>query len=255
LTDRRHKVHRLIAVESNLSYGHYDFTDGYKAKPFGILVFDPPPRPFRTYTDKHGSDRVAIPGERSTLYLNVTFNKLAGKKITFTCLDHVADMRYVARHHYNGETPPNLYVETDMGGEACWSTTKSQHTFGKFWKEEKMGVLLIEGPCAGNSSGSPIERCWAGPKKVLNGLSFDDRIGTDTQAPDKQTDLTKDQMIAKDLALWKAFGETIVNAWRNLFDGGNPIHSRFTLPTVSPDYYCISFSLSFKFSTRASTSA
>ena len=235
LTDRRHKVHRLIAVESSLSYGHYDFTDGYKAKPFGILVFDPPPRPFNTYSDKHGVERVAIPDEKATLFLNVYFNKLAGKKIPFTCLDHVADMRYVVQQHYHGKPPPNLYIETDMGGEACWSTVKSQHTLGKFWMEEKLGVLVAEGPCAGNSSGNPIERWWVWPKKVLNGLSFDDRIGTDTQVPDKQTDLMKEQMITKDLALWKAFGETLMSAWRNLSEGGNPILSRFTLPTVCPE--------------------
>ncbi len=173
-----------------------------------------------------------VQNEGSDLFINVYFNKLAGKKMVFTILEHVADLRFIVKNHYQGEAPSNLYIDSDIGSDAAWNTIKARYALGTFWKDNKSGVQIVGGPCPNNSSASPIEPAWSNPKKAINGLVFSDRVGNDTVVPEKQSDLTVQQKAIKDLEIWRGLGETLVETWKRLSFGNNPIQPRYTLPKV-----------------------
>lgn len=235
-TDRHIKVLRVIAVDSNLQYPKHDFTHGYKAITFGILVAEQPA--YSTYLDIHDKERIAGP-KQWTLYTNIRFNKLAGKDLSVSYADHGEDLSYVCRQHFSSagkEVPADWFIDSDMGSDSDYFTEKALLVLADFMKAEKLGVLGVGGPCANNSASNEIEADWSPLKTAIAGLILSDTVGSDTMAPDKQADLSHDELVAKDLAVFKNAGETLKKAWSSLKVRGNPVNVQYTLPKVG---FCI----------------
>lgn len=231
-TDRHIKVIRIIAIDSNIQYPKHDFTSGYKAIPCGILVADP--TDYSTYLDIHNKERISKPS-KWTLFVNIRFNKLAGTQLPMSYSEHGEDLQFVADKHFTSagkDVPADWKIDSDMGSDSDYFTDKAIIVLADVFKSNQLGTLILGGPCGQNSSQNEIEAAWSPLKMSIAGLILSDTVGSDTMAPDKQTDLTHEQMVIKDLAVFKNVGGTLQKAWSTLNIRGNPVQVRYTLPEV-----------------------
>lgn len=214
-----------------LEYDDHDYTGGYKACTYGVMTAVHQLGLYDTYVDTHGQTRIAMPTKQKVT-LHIRFNKFGGLPLAMTVLEHVQDLQQAVTKVCNGTIPANVFGETDHGAEANFHTEKAHHAYGMFFKENKMGVLIIGGPASNDSRRNPIERAFAEPKKAVNGLVVSETVGLDTLPPDQQSDLTIEETRAKETELFTIFGETLVNAWAPLKYGGNNYSVRYSLPEV-----------------------
>jgi hypothetical protein len=150
--------------------------------------------------------------------------------------EHGEDIEFVIQSEFvskGKKVPSNGFYDSDMGSDSDYHTDKSHLVLADIFQRHQMGVMIVGGPCSNNSAANDIESDWSPLKTSISGMIISDTVGTDTLAPDKQTDLNSEQMIAKDLAVFKNAGETLKRAWSRIRVGGNPVEVRYTLPEVS----------------------
>lgn len=118
------------------------------AIPFGVLVAESPP--YSASPDIHEKDRISGPTEW-TLYVNVRFNKLAGKELPISYAEHGEDLQFVVGQHFTSTGKvvlPDWKIDSDMGGESDYFTEKALLVLASVFKANRLGTLIVGGPCA-----------------------------------------------------------------------------------------------------------
>jgi hypothetical protein len=130
--------------------------------------------------------------------------------------------------------PSDVVIDSDHGSDSNYYTDIALLVNADNFRNNQLGTLAIVGPTGKASAHNEIEADWSPLKTAISGLILSDTVGTDDRAPDQQSDLTHEELVIKDLAVFKNAGETLKRAWTRLTVRGNPVEVRYSLPQVRP---------------------
>ena len=69
-----------------------------------------------------------------------------------------------------------------------------------------------------------------------------DTVGSDILPPDRQTDLTHEQMVKKDYMVFESAGETLARSWSRMKVGGHPVRPLYPPRGIKAGLFTLIFS-------------
>lgn len=188
--------------------------------------------PYSTHLDAYNKERVIEP-TRWTLFVTIRFNKFDGKQKPVSYSDHKDDLNFVADTFFPDaglEVAADWKIDSDMGSESNYLTDKALLNLADVFERNLLGTLVVGGHCT--NGGNQIKTFWSPLKTSISGMLLSDTVDSDDLLPDRQTELTHQQMVRKDLKVFKNAGEYLKRSWTRMKVGGHAVQVRYILPQV-----------------------
>ena len=218
--NRHQKFHTYFMNGDECHTADHNFSNGYKVIASGYMPLELKPGTSHFKVDHRGCARFRFP-RTGPLHITLRGNKFF-RATVYNHYDDLFPMLQSAKE--NGKH--SCVIVCDNGPDWRKNSLKLLVVIGRLWRDLDLDYICLVSYCAGDSRFNMIEHAWAPTTSWLTGLCLNDKVPGESNPPDKQSNLTRDECREKEVIV---LDNAIADVHRCLQDreyDGFPVFSR-----------------------------